>query len=73
MYNDFVTGNDLKEQRIELGMTQQDLARRLGTALSTVARWEQSGAETALPNSGMIELAMKALFNEKMEQLRRRT
>ena len=73
MYNDFVTGNELKEQRVELGMTQQDLARRLGTALSTIARWEQSDAKAELPNSGMIELAMKALFNEKMEQLRKRT
>jgi DNA-binding transcriptional regulator YiaG len=32
---------DVKAIRIELGFTQEDLARKLGLALSTVSKWEQ--------------------------------
>jgi putative transcriptional regulator len=32
---------DLKAIRSELGFTQEDLARKLGLALSTVSKWEQ--------------------------------
>ena len=31
---------DVEELRQRLGLTQQELAGRLGVALSTVARWE---------------------------------
>ena len=32
---------DIKAIRLKLGFTQEDLARRLGLALSTVSKWEQ--------------------------------
>lgn len=32
---------DIKGIRIELGFTQEGLARKLGLALSTVSKWEQ--------------------------------
>jgi DNA-binding transcriptional regulator YiaG len=32
---------DVKTIRFKLGFTQEDLARRLGLALSTVSKWEQ--------------------------------
>ena len=32
---------NVKAIRLELGFTQEDLARRLGLALSTVSKWEQ--------------------------------
>ena len=32
---------DVKAIRIQLGFTQEDLARKLGLALSTVSKWEQ--------------------------------
>jgi putative transcriptional regulator len=32
---------DVKAIRLELGFTQEDLARKLGLALSTVSKWEQ--------------------------------
>ena len=32
---------DIKAIRMELGFTQEDLARKLGLALSTVSKWEQ--------------------------------
>jgi DNA-binding transcriptional regulator YiaG len=32
---------DMKSIRLQLGFTQEDLARELGLALSTVSKWEQ--------------------------------
>jgi putative transcriptional regulator len=32
---------DIKTIRLKLGFTQEDLARKLGLALSTVSKWEQ--------------------------------
>ena len=32
---------DMKSIRLLLGFTQEDLARKLGLALSTVSKWEQ--------------------------------
>lgn len=32
---------DIKALRVRLGLTQEDVARQLGLALSTVAKWEQ--------------------------------
>jgi len=33
---------DIKSIRARLGFTQEDLARKLGLALSTISKWEQS-------------------------------
>ena len=32
---------DIKAIRLKLGFTQEDVARKLGLALSTVSKWEQ--------------------------------
>jgi DNA-binding transcriptional regulator YiaG len=32
---------DIREMRVKLGFTQEDLARKLGLALSTISKWEQ--------------------------------
>jgi len=32
---------DIKAIRLKLGFTQEDLARKLGLALSTISKWEQ--------------------------------
>jgi DNA-binding transcriptional regulator YiaG len=32
---------DVRAIRLKLGFTQEDLARKLGLALSTVSKWEQ--------------------------------
>jgi DNA-binding transcriptional regulator YiaG len=35
-----MTGDELKQLRTSLGMTQDELGQRLGVARVTVARWE---------------------------------
>lgn len=55
-----MTGNDLKQRRGGLGLSQEGLARALEVALSTVARWEQLKDEL-IPNSAMLDLALEAL------------
>ena len=50
---------EIKARRNELGLTQGELAARLGVALNTVSRWELG---TSAPESGpMLDLALKYL------------
>ncbi len=42
-----IEANELKERRLALGMTQEQLAEALEVASNTVARWERS--ERQLP------------------------
>jgi len=51
---------DIKSIRLQLGFTQEDLARKLGLALSTVSKWEQ---EVTSPSR---------LAREKLEKLLRK-
>jgi DNA-binding transcriptional regulator YiaG len=55
-----MTGNELKQERKRLKISQQTLAVTLDLALSTVARWEQLKDEN-IPNSTILELALKGL------------
>ncbi len=48
---------DIKALRLRLGLTQEDVARQLGLALSTVSKWEQgvtSPSRLALEKIEMI-------------------
>jgi DNA-binding transcriptional regulator YiaG len=48
---------DIKALRLRLGLTQEDVARQLGLALSTVCKWEQgvtSPSRLALEKIEMI-------------------
>lgn len=58
-----MTGQELKEWRRKRGLTQEDLARRLGVIRLTVARWET--ATRAIPS--FLQLALEALEN-RMEK-----
>jgi transcriptional regulator with XRE-family HTH domain len=49
----------LKDQRIQLGLTQIDLAKQLEVSNNTVARWESG----VLPISRIVELAMQRLVS----------
>lgn len=55
-----MTGNELKQRREKLGLSQQELASALnGLAVSTVARWEQL-KEKDIDNK-LLEIALKAV------------
>jgi transcriptional regulator with XRE-family HTH domain len=54
-----MTGQELKEWRRKRGLTQMDLARRLGVIRLTVARWETG--TRAIPS--FLQLALEALEN----------
>lgn len=51
---------DIKTIRVQLGFTQEDLARKLGLALSTVSKWEQGVTSPS------------RLAHEKLEKLLRK-
>ena len=51
---------DIKAFRLKLGFTQEDLARTLGLALSTVSKWEQGLTSPS------------RLANEKLQKLVKR-
>ncbi len=55
-----MTGNELKQERKRLKISQQTLAVTLDLALSTVARWEQL-KDKDIPNSTILELALEGL------------
>ena len=50
---------DIKEIRLELGFTQEDLARKMGLALSTVSKWEQGVTSPSSLARQKIEKLMK--------------
>lgn len=54
-------GKALRERRNGLGLTQEGLAKALGTTANTIARWERG--EVSIPP--YLELALKQLKSEK--------
>jgi transcriptional regulator with XRE-family HTH domain len=66
-YNIFMTGKEFQEKRKALGLTQEQLARELDVALSTVARWEDP--EREIRNSTLLEIALGYLKAGRWRQL----
>lgn len=62
-----MTGKEFQEKRKALGLTQEQLARELDVALSTVARWEDP--EREIRNSTLLEIALGALKVGRWRQL----
>lgn len=52
-------GEELRRRRTALGLTQMELARRLGTSQQTVHKWE-SGS-TRIQHAPMMHLALRYL------------
>lgn len=51
-----MNGNELRDRRVQMELTQLDLALRFGISLSTLQRWEHS---LAVPS--LVALALKGL------------
>ncbi len=53
-----MTGSEVKSLRVNLGMTQEDLAHELGVTVSTVNRWENGHTRPSrLATAGLDRLA----------------
>jgi len=48
----------LRETRVELGITQADLAKRIGVDPGVVNSWETRGARPSVPNLGRVATAL---------------
>ena len=46
---------DIKQLRIDLGLTQREFAARLSTTVTTVSRWERGEAKPNLMARALIE------------------
>ncbi|MGE0823231.1 MAG: helix-turn-helix domain-containing protein [Candidatus Binatia bacterium] len=63
-----MTGQDLKELRIRLGLTQEELGQRLGVARVTVARWELGLRQIAEPMARLVQYLAKEVKAEKKQK-----
>lgn len=58
-------GETLRRQRRALGLTQTELARRVGTTQQNMHRWESG--ECAIRHAAMLDLAMRYLALERLD------
>lgn len=64
-----MTGNDLKQARLKLGLSQRKLSEKLGVSWNTVARWERG--EIAIGNPVILDLAMRQIVRlMRLERIR---
>ena len=63
-----MTGKELRELRIQLGLTQPELGKRLGVARVTVARWELGLRHIAEPMARLIQYLAKEVKAEQKKQ-----
>lgn len=55
-----MTGAELRKQRKNLGLTQVQLADRLGVSGNAVARWERGERRISQPVALLIELLIQS-------------
>jgi len=58
-----LTGQELRERRLALGLSQRKLAKIFGTGYQTICEWEKGKRNMRHPN--LIDLALKYLEHEK--------
>lgn len=51
-----MTGNELRQQRARLGLTQGELATRLGVRLATVSDWERGAIPISRNRARLLAL-----------------
>ncbi len=60
-----VTARELRKRREALGLTQGELANRLGVHWSTVARWEQGVRQISEPVARLIQIVAHSAKRRK--------
>jgi transcriptional regulator with XRE-family HTH domain len=60
-----MTSEELKDLRAELGLTQPELAKRLGVARNTVTRWEMGIRGIPEPVARLLEFLRKEAHASK--------
>lgn len=60
-----VPGKDLLAQREEAGISQLELAKRMGISRDTIRRWEAKPQVASLP-AGRYQRALTAILNEAL-------
>jgi DNA-binding transcriptional regulator YiaG len=58
-----VTKDELKKLRARLGLTQQQLAKKLNVDVATISRWERGARGIGNPE----EILLRAIENESKE------
>lgn len=59
-----MNGKLMKERRKELGMTQMDLAVRMGVQLSNVSSWERGARTASVPNLRKLAVILGVSMEE---------
>ena len=65
-----MTGDELKQLRTRLGLTQDELGQRLGVARVTVARWELGLRQISEPMARLIQYLQKEVKAEQQKKKR---
>jgi transcriptional regulator with XRE-family HTH domain len=66
-----VTGNELREIRTRLGLTQEELGKRLGVRKMTVWRWEHEYRHIPELATRLIQYIEKEVRTERQKKTRR--
>ncbi len=68
-----MTGEELRRIRARMGLTQAELADRLGVTPNTVARWERDEVGIAEPAARLAQLLAKMAEESPRRSKRRGT
>ena len=58
-------GQELKELRKQMGLTQKELAEKIGVPWNTVARWEVGMRKIAEPIARLVQYIAKEVRTER--------
>jgi transcriptional regulator with XRE-family HTH domain len=66
-----MTGDELRQVRLQLGLTQDELGQRLGVARVTVARWEIGLRRVPELAARLVQHVAKEVKAEQKERKKR--
>lgn len=59
-----MTGEQLKKMRLEAGLTQEELAEKIGTYKTVISRWENGRSNIASSYQKLIEIIFSELVSK---------